>query len=175
MTNPTQAEVPAGIREPMDRALEAIRDRLASKDQRIELLECALATVAANLRRAPDKGPAVAVFASAILRGRTLMEAVSEAEQVGEPASIVEVTPSTPVQGAGEAFHETGVPLNVDTPPAPDNAADEVQALRETLAWYGEQARLARLIHSEGDAGRQALDADGGKRARTALARSTGE
>lgn len=34
------------------------------------------------------------------------------------------------------------------------------------LEWYGEQARLARLIHSEGDAGRNALADDGGKRAR---------
>ena len=42
--------------------------------------------------------------------------------------------------------------------------------LREALAWYGEQARLARLVHSEGDAGRHALADDGGKRARAALA-----
>jgi hypothetical protein len=45
----------------------------------------------------------------------------------------------------------------------------EVARLREVLEWYGEQARLARLIHSEGDAGRHALADDGGKRARTAL------
>ncbi|WP_203155007.1 hypothetical protein [Methylobacterium aquaticum] len=43
--------------------------------------------------------------------------------------------------------------------------------LRDALSWYGEQARLCRLAHSEGDAGRQALDADGGTRARVALAR----
>ncbi|TKD50542.1 hypothetical protein [Sphingomonas baiyangensis] len=42
--------------------------------------------------------------------------------------------------------------------------------VREALAWYGEQARLCRLIHSEGDAGRQALAADGGKRADAILA-----
>ena len=41
--------------------------------------------------------------------------------------------------------------------------------LREALEWYGEQARLCRLITSEGDPGRRALDADGGKRARAAL------
>jgi hypothetical protein len=41
-----------------------------------------------------------------------------------------------------------------------------------TLKWYGEQARLARLIHSEGDAGRHALAADGGKRAAAALTAS---
>lgn len=41
--------------------------------------------------------------------------------------------------------------------------------LREALAWYGEQARLARLIHREGDAGRRNLEADGGSRARAAL------
>mgnify|MGYP001809902684 CR=1 FL=1 len=51
-------------------------------------------------------------------------------------------------------------------------AEAEVARLREALEWYGEQARLARLIHSEGDAGRQALDADGGKRARAALNRT---
>lgn len=44
---------------------------------------------------------------------------------------------------------------------------------REALAWYGEQARLARLIHSEGDAGRAALAADGGNRARAALSQAT--
>jgi hypothetical protein len=43
------------------------------------------------------------------------------------------------------------------------------EAMREGLEWYGEQARLARLIHSEGDAGRHALADDGGKRARAAL------
>ena len=43
------------------------------------------------------------------------------------------------------------------------------EAMREALEWYGEQARLARLIHSEGDAGRHALAEDGGKRARAAL------
>lgn len=48
-------------------------------------------------------------------------------------------------------------------------AADEIERLRAELEWYGEQARLARLIHSEGDEGRHALAADGGKRARDAL------
>lgn len=43
--------------------------------------------------------------------------------------------------------------------------------LAEALAWYGEQARLARLFHSEGDAGRHALQNDGGKRARAILYR----
>lgn len=52
--------------------------------------------------------------------------------------------------------------------------ADENTHLRETLAWYGEQARLARLIHSEGDTGRNALAGDGGKRANEALARQHG-
>jgi hypothetical protein len=47
---------------------------------------------------------------------------------------------------------------------------DKVAALEGALDWYREQARLARLIHSEGDAGRHALQADGGKRAAAALA-----
>ena len=42
--------------------------------------------------------------------------------------------------------------------------------LRSALGWYGEQARLCRLIHSEGDSGRHALADDGGKRASAALA-----
>lgn len=41
--------------------------------------------------------------------------------------------------------------------------------LVEALKWYGEQARLCRLVHSEGDKGRHALAEDGGKRARAAL------
>ena len=45
----------------------------------------------------------------------------------------------------------------------------ERDALKAELEWYGEQARLARLIHSEGDKGRHALQDDGGKRARRAL------
>mgnify|MGYP000362648146 CR=1 FL=1 len=50
-----------------------------------------------------------------------------------------------------------------------DAALAENASLREALEWYGEQARLARLIHSEGDIGRHALAADGGKRAISAL------
>lgn len=42
---------------------------------------------------------------------------------------------------------------------------------REAVQWYGEQSRLARLIHQEGDAGRHALAADGGKRAATVSAK----
>lgn len=49
-----------------------------------------------------------------------------------------------------------------------------VKELVEALRWYGEQARLARLIHSEGDAGRHAIDADGGKRARAVIAKLEG-
>ena len=52
---------------------------------------------------------------------------------------------------------------------APDT---HVRLLREELEWYGEQARLARLSHSGGDAGRHALAADGGKRARAAISRT---
>lgn len=53
----------------------------------------------------------------------------------------------------------------------PDMHAAElaIGRLREALEWYGEQARLCRKITSEGDAGRQALGADGGKRAWAAL------
>ena len=50
----------------------------------------------------------------------------------------------------------------------------ERDALRDALEWYGDQTRLARLIHSEGDAGRHALAEDGGDRARAALNREAG-
>ncbi len=48
-------------------------------------------------------------------------------------------------------------------------AEARVKVLEETLEWYGEQARLARLITGEGDPGRWALADDGGKRAEAAL------
>lgn len=51
-------------------------------------------------------------------------------------------------------------------------AAKRIEELEAALAWYGEQARLARLIHSEGDTGRRALADDGGKRARDVLNRN---
>lgn len=50
------------------------------------------------------------------------------------------------------------------------NALVEIHRLREVVAWYGECARLARLITSEGDAGRNALADDGGKKAARVLA-----
>ncbi len=49
------------------------------------------------------------------------------------------------------------------------HARAENKRLIEVLEWYGEQARLCRLIHSEGDKGRNALADDGGKRARALL------
>jgi hypothetical protein len=60
---------------------------------------------------------------------------------------------------------------------AAENAAlkAEVARLREALEWYGEQARLCRIIHSAGDAGRTALSEDGGSRARATLKGNTDE
>jgi len=52
-----------------------------------------------------------------------------------------------------------------------DEHKHRIAELETALAWYGEQARLCRLIHSEGDAGRNALADDGGKRARDVLER----
>ncbi len=48
-----------------------------------------------------------------------------------------------------------------------------VKALEAGLAWYGEQSRLARLIHSEGDAGRHAIANDGGAKARALLSKGS--
>lgn len=45
----------------------------------------------------------------------------------------------------------------------------ENERLAEALRWYAEQTALCRKLGSAGDAGRSALDADGGKRARAAL------
>lgn len=53
--------------------------------------------------------------------------------------------------------------------------AARIRELEEVVEWYGEQARLARLIHSGGDPGRHALADDGGKRARSLLSRKGGE
>jgi len=48
--------------------------------------------------------------------------------------------------------------------------AEREARLVGALEWYGEQARLARLIHDEGDAGRHALSRDGGRLATATLA-----
>lgn len=55
-----------------------------------------------------------------------------------------------------------------------DIAERERAELVEVLRWYGENARLARLIHSEGDIGRHAISSDGGKRARALLSKLEG-
>lgn len=47
-----------------------------------------------------------------------------------------------------------------------------ISDLVAVLEWYREQAKLARLIHSEGDEGRNNLAADGGERARTIIDRA---
>ena len=46
--------------------------------------------------------------------------------------------------------------------------------LLESLSFYAEQARLCRLIHSEGDPGRNSLAKDGGNKARAAIAKHGG-
>ncbi|PND34570.1 hypothetical protein C1I89_10345 [Achromobacter pulmonis] len=53
-------------------------------------------------------------------------------------------------------------------PYGPDQARWE--AWRAALAWYAEQVAGCRKIGADGDAARQALDKDGGRRARAALA-----
>lgn len=71
----------------------------------------------------------------------------------------------------GDVAHRAADHITTLTAQLAEGHAREA-ALRSELEWYGEQARLARLIHSEGDAGRQALAADGGKRACAVLNRS---
>jgi hypothetical protein len=53
-----------------------------------------------------------------------------------------------------------------------DEALSHIKVLEKALDWYGENARLARLIHAEGDLGRYNLAHDGGDRARQALSQS---
>ena len=57
--------------------------------------------------------------------------------------------------------------------PQPLDTAPMHSAVREVLAWYAEQAAGCRKLGSLGDPARQALDSDGGKRARAALALPT--
>ena len=81
--------------------------------------------------------------------------------------------------GTGETKMIVPDPFKIypEEPRAEKDCADKLAALtaerdrmRKALEWYGENARLCRLIHSEGDKGRHALSDDGGSRARTALA-----
>ncbi len=68
-------------------------------------------------------------------------------------------------------------PLGTDGEPTTDclvcQLREQTNKLRAALEWYAEQTRLCRLIHSEGDPGRNALSADGGQRARAALNQTT--
>lgn len=57
------------------------------------------------------------------------------------------------------------------TKPAPAKADNE--RLREALRWYEEKVAECRKIGSLGDNARQALDRDGGSRARDALSQQT--
>tara|TARA_R110002126_G_scaffold16166_1_gene65055 strand:+ start:444 stop:743 length:300 start_codon:yes stop_codon:yes gene_type:complete len=41
------------------------------------------------------------------------------------------------------------------------DAQTRIAELEAVLEWYGENARLARLIHREGDEGRHAISSDG--------------
>jgi len=54
-------------------------------------------------------------------------------------------------------------------------AADLITELTEALRWYAEQVAGCRKITSEGEQARNALDADGGQRARAALAKAGGQ
>lgn len=111
--NPTQAEMRAGLRWEWE-ALLIAREVIAEKKE-------------------ADGAPNAARL---IREGRwddqhEVMDAYLGARRARRPA-----TPSTSVQGAGEAFHETAVSLNVDTPPAPASAADDARARLVLAAAY---------------------------------------
>jgi hypothetical protein len=73
-----------------------------------------------------------------------------------------------------ERYGATGVPvLDADDVAALILAlakCEPVAGLVEAAKWYEEMARFARKITCEGDAARNAIDRDGGKIARAALA-----
>lgn len=59
----------------------------------------------------------------------------------------------------------------VGYPSAIGQLVAERDRLREALVWYEEQVRCCRMLSPQGDTARNSLDADGGKRARVALAK----
>jgi hypothetical protein len=71
--------------------------------------------------------------------------------------------------GMNARYREDAAYIALANPTSILSLIARLEALEAELEWYGEQARLARLIHSEGDSGRHALAGDGGKRARAAL------
>ena len=92
--------------------------------------------------------------------------------QIDIAALVADLTGPIPViEGlSGPYPDETAIRDTADQAAAALIAQDaELKRYREALEWYGEQARLSRLIHSGGDTGRHALQEDGGKRASAAL------
>jgi hypothetical protein len=78
--------------------------------------------------------------------------------------------------GLAEIFADFAIEIAMNALMSERSRQEErVRVLEEALTWYGEQARLARLVHSEGDKGRHALSGDGGKRARAALGNGGGD
>lgn len=107
--------------------------------------------VVARLHRKDGLGPVIERLDASWEVGSGLFDlyAVKVANADGSPvAAVLRPSPSVP----------------------PDCHEEYGQELIATLEWYGEQARLCRLIHSGGDSGRQALAADGGKRAAALIA-----
>ena len=78
---------------------------------------------------------------------------------------IYDVLLDYPGDEAGTEMAANRIARTILADPAYARAAE----IREALAWYGEAARLCRLVHSGGDVGRHALADDGGKRARALL------
>ena len=74
----------------------------------------------------------------------------------------------------------SGYYIELDKSPAEitadiSEAADLITELVDALRWYAEQVAGCKLIHSGGDVFRNALVADGGNRARAALAKAGGQ
>lgn len=83
--------------------------------------------------------------------------------------NIKKDTLETLLEGARKPAH-AAVPIDEELAGYMELLDRQNHSLRRALAWYCEQATECRKIGSIGDAGRHALSADGGKRAREVLA-----
>lgn len=164
------AESDFGLCDKAAAHIEQLEAELPRVADRIEQLEAALT-------RANAATAAAYEVAAQVADDYTKMRERQIAEEKAKAALHVNV-PQVMRWQAGKVQSEA-ISAQIRALATPDQTAalerliaEAVGPYVEALAWYGEQARLARLIHSEGDAGRNALQADGGKRANAILVAS---
>ncbi|MGH8466506.1 MAG: hypothetical protein ACRER5_20405, partial [Pseudomonas sp.] len=101
----------------------------------------------------------------------------SEAVRNAEPVAYCQ--PDDPINSSAFSWPGLGrkkshTPPLYAAPQADKDDGDCAKGAGEALAWYAEQAEGCRKLGAEGDAARQALDKDGGQRARAALSPQPG-